>query len=257
MEIRPTSRVISIANQKGGVGKTTTAVNLATCLALAGKRILLVDIDPQANTTSFVGVEKDQLTTTIYEVITGQVNLGDAVMKTQVDGLDLVPSHLRLVGAEVELMDQPRREFLLKERLGDLNGGYDYIYIDCPPSLNVLTINALTASKRVLIPLQCEYFAMEGLGLLMNTINIVRERLNPELEIEGVLLTMYDSRLKLSRQVEDEVRKFFSDKVYETVINRNVRLSEAPSFGKPIVLYDMLSTGAENYMRLAKEVMAS
>jgi len=251
------TKTISIANQKGGVGKTTTAVNLASCLAMAGKKTLLVDIDPQANTTSFVGISKDDVTASTYEVLSGQSEIGRAVTGTQVENLYLVPSHLRLVGAEVELVNVNRREFLLRDAFKEIKHEYEYVLIDCPPSLNLLTINALTASDSVLIPLQCEYFAMEGLGLLMNTISIVRENLNPALAIEGVVLTMYDCRLNLSRQVEAEVRKFFTDKVYQTVISRNVRLSEAPSFGKPIVLYDMLSSGAENYIRLAKEVLAS
>ena len=251
------TKIIAIANQKGGVGKTTTAVNLASCLALAGKRILLIDIDPQANTTSFLGVSKGNTLPSIYEVLSGQATIAQAAAETQVENLLLVPSHQRLVGAEVELVAAEHREYLLRASLQPIIGQYDYIYIDCPPSLNLLTINALAASDSVLIPLQCEYFAMEGLGLLMNTIARIRERLNPSLAIEGVLLTMYDTRLNLSRQVETEVRKFFANKVYQTVINRNVRLSEAPSFGKPIVLYDMLSSGAENYIRLAKEVLAS
>jgi len=252
-----TSKIIAVANQKGGVGKTTTAVNLTSCLALAGKRVLLIDIDPQANTTSFLGITKENASPSTYEVLSGQATIVQAAVDTQVENLRLVPSHLRLVGAEVELVSVERREFLLRKALEAAKLDYDYVYIDCPPSLNLLTVNALVASDSVLIPLQCEYFAMEGLGLLTNTITKIRESLNPALTIEGVLLTMYDTRLNLSRQVETEVRKFFADKVYQTVINRNVRLSEAPSFGKPIVLYDMLSTGAENYIRLAKEILAS
>jgi chromosome partitioning protein len=257
MEQTTTTRIISIANQKGGVGKTTTALNLASCLALAGKQVLLVDIDPQANTTSFVGIDKEKVKASTYEVLSSQVNINQAIMETQIPGLSIIPSHLRLVGAEVELLNVEEREYLLRKAFNEVEANYKYIIIDCPPSLNMLTINALVASNSVLIPMQCEYFALEGLGLLMNTISIVREKLNPELAIEGVLLTMFDSRLNLSRQVAEEIRKFFADKVYQTVINRNVRLSEAPSFGKPIVLYDMLSTGAENYIRLAKEVLAS
>ena len=257
MEQTNTTRIISVANQKGGVGKTTTAVNLASCLAMAGKQVLLVDIDPQANTTSFVGIDKEKVKASTYEVLSSQVNINQAITETQIQGLSIIPSHLRLVGAEVELLNIEGREYLLRKAFNEVEANYKYIIIDCPPSLNMLTINALVASNSVLIPMQCEYFALEGLGLLMNTISIVREKLNPELAIEGVLLTMFDSRLNLSRQVAEEIRKFFADKVYQTVINRNVRLSEAPSFGKPIVLYDMLSTGAENYIRLAKEVLAS
>ena len=257
MDKRTQTKIVAVANQKGGVGKTTTAVNLASCLAVAGKRVLLVDIDPQANTTSFLGIAKEDVTLSMYELLAGRVAIEQTILDTSVENMQLIPSHLRLVGAEVELVNVHRREFLLRDALAAIKDRYDYVYIDCPPSLNLLTINALTASDSVLIPLQCEYFAMEGLGLLMNTIKMIRESLNPTLTIEGVLLTMFDSRVNLSKQVEAEVRKFFTNKVYQTVINRNIRLSEAPSFGKPIVLYDMLSSGAENYIRLAKEVLAS
>jgi len=257
MKQQMATKIISIANQKGGVGKTTTAVNLSSCLAMAGKRILLIDIDPQANSTSFMGINKEDVQVSTYELLSAQVNINQAIIETKIKGLSLIPSHVRLVGAEVELLNVESREFLLRNALKEVQTSFEYIFIDCPPSLNMLTVNALVASHSVLIPMQCEYFALEGLGLLMNTISIVRERLNPGLVIEGVLLTMFDSRLNLSRQVAEEIRKFFADKVYQTVINRNVRLSEAPSFGKPIILYDMLSTGAENYIRLAKEVLAS
>jgi chromosome partitioning protein len=257
MEQTTSTKIIAVANQKGGVGKTTTAVNLASCLAMAGKRVLLVDMDPQANTTSFMGVYKDDIKWSTYELLSSQVNINQVIIETQIRGLSLIPSHLRLVGAEVELLNVESREFLLRKAFSEVEAAFEYIFIDCPPSLNMLTVNALVASRSVLIPMQCEYFALEGLGLLMNTISIVREKLNPNLAIEGVLLTMFDTRLNLSRQVAEEIRKFFADKVYQTVISRNVRLSEAPSFGKPIILYDMLSTGAENYIRLAKEVLAS
>lgn len=257
MEQGGKTRIISVANQKGGVGKTTTAVNLASCLAMTGKQVLLVDIDPQANTTSFVGISREEVAVSMYEVLSRQVKVSQAIIDTQVENLRLIPSHLRLVGAEVELVNVDQRESLLRNAFEEVRDRYEYVFIDCPPALNLLTINALATSTSVLIPLQCEYFALEGLGLLMNTISVVQESLNPSLVIEGILLTMYDSRLNLSRQVESDVRKFFAGKVYQTVINRNVRLSEAPSFGKPIVLYDMLSSGAENYIRLAKEVLAS
>ncbi len=257
MERGAKTRIISVANQKGGVGKTTTAVNLASCLAMTGKQVLLVDIDPQANTTSFVGISQEEVAVSMYEVLSRQVKVSQAIIDTQVENLRLIPSHVRLVGAEVELVNVDQRESLLRNAFEEVRDRYEYVFIDCPPALNLLTINALATSTSVLIPLQCEYFALEGLGLLMNTISVVQKNLNPSLVIEGILLTMYDSRLNLSRQVESDVRKFFAGKVYQTVINRNVRLSEAPSFGKPIVLYDMLSSGAENYIRLAKEVLAS
>lgn len=250
------TRIISIANQKGGVGKTTTAVNLSASLALTERRVLLIDLDPQANTTSFLGLDPRAVLKSSYEVLIGAVTLNDAIQQVGVPTLFVIPSAVRLVGAEVELVDVDRREHRLKDALGTTNGRFDFIIIDCPPSLNILTINALIASKSVLVPVQCEYFALEGLGSLLDTIRKVQGSLNPELTIEGLLLTMYDSRLNLSRQVEAEARKHFADKVYQTVIQRNVRLSEAPGFGKPIVLYDPGSVGAENYTSLAREVIA-
>ncbi len=249
-------KIIAIANQKGGVGKTTTAINLASCLAAAEYRTCLIDMDPQANSTSGLGVEKNKVETSIYDVLIGAKQLHEIITKTDLDYLDLAPSSISLVGAEVELVSMFSRETRLKSALAEVADLYSYIIVDCPPSLGLLTINALTAADSLIIPIQCEYYALEGLGQLMNTVKLVQEHLNPKLELEGVLLTMYDSRLNLSRQVSEEVRKHFQNKVYKTVIPRNVRLSEAPSFGKPIILYDILSAGAENYMSLTQEVVS-
>ncbi len=248
-------KIIAIANQKGGVGKTTTAVNLAASLAMAGFRTLLVDIDAQANATSGLGIDPKPLTKTIYEVLVNSLKANEAIIETKVSRLFLLPSHINLVGAEIELIDVADRERVMKRALMPLKTSYDYILIDCPPSLSLLTLNALSASDSVLIPVQCEYYALEGLGQLLNTINIVKKHLNPELDIEGVLLTMFDSRLRLSNQVVGEVQRYFNTKVFKTVIARNVRLSEAPSFGQPVVIYDPFSTGAKNYLDLSKEVI--
>uniref|UniRef100_A0A832DE59 ParA family protein n=1 Tax=Ignavibacterium album TaxID=591197 RepID=A0A832DE59_9BACT len=247
------AKIISIANQKGGVGKTTTAINLSSLLAAAEKRTLLVDIDPQANSSSGLSVTNQQIS--VYDVLADRVRINDAIINTFMPFLDLLPSNINLVGAEIELVDVESREAKLKNALKEIGNNYDFILIDCPPSLGLLTLNALTASDSVLIPVQCEYFALEGLGQLLNTINIVKKHFNPELAIEGVLLTMFDSRLRLSHQVAEEVRKYFGDKVYNTVIHRNVRISEAPSYGKPIILYDAISSGAKNYMSLAAELL--
>jgi len=248
-------KVVAVANQKGGVGKTTTAVNLSSCLALADKKTLLVDMDPQGNATSGLGVEKDNLDKSIYEVLIKNLPAREALLKTDLPLLNILPSNISLVGAEIELVNLLAREKRLFSALGSVRELFDFILIDSPPSLGLLTINTLTAADSVLIPIQCEYYALEGLGQLLNTIKLVQRNLNTDLELEGVLLTMYDSRLNLARQVEDETRKYFGDKVYKTVIKRNVKLSEAPGFGKPVILYDILSQGAENYISLAKEVL--
>jgi len=249
-------KVVVIANQKGGVGKTTTAINLAACIAVAEKKTLLIDTDPQSNATSGVGIAPSE-GKTIYQVLVGDLEAGAAVIESQMPYLSVLPSHINLVGAEIEMVELEHREKRLANALQSIKQDYDFLIVDCPPSLGLLTLNALAAADSVLIPVQCEYFALEGLGQLFNTINMVKKNLNPNLDIEGVLLTMYDSRLRLSNQIFDEVKRYFGNKVFKTVVSRNIRLSEAPSFGKPIILYDALSTGTRNYMELAKEVMAN
>ena len=248
-------KVISIANQKGGVGKTTTAINLAASLAAIEHPTLIIDTDPQSNTTSGLGIEAKTVTNSIYEVMVGGVDANDAIRETELPFLDLIPAHINLVGAEIEMIDREQREKILDKAIGDLRDKYDFIIIDCPPSLGLLTINALTASDSVVIPVQCEYFALEGLGQLLNTIKIVRQHLNTALEIEGVVLTMYDTRTRLSNQVADEVKRYFNDRVFDAIVARNVRLAEAPSFGKPVLLYDSTSVGAKNYLALAREII--
>ncbi|MBN1295117.1 MAG: ParA family protein [Candidatus Latescibacteria bacterium] len=248
------ARIIAITNQKGGVGKTTTSVNLAASLAALERKTLLVDIDPQGNSTSGLGFDADSIEHTVYEVLIEQHPAEATIMKTEIEFLKLMPSNIRLSGAQIELVSMMARERKLQAALETLENDYDYIIIDCPPSLGILTLNALTAAKSVIIPIQCEYYALEGVGQLLNSIRLVQKNLNPDLVIEGILLTMYDSRLNLSNQVAEEVRLYFEDKVYKTVITRNVKLGEAPSFGKPIILYDILSAGAKAYLELAKEV---
>lgn len=248
-------KVIAIANQKGGVGKTTTAVNLSACLGKQGKKTLLIDIDPQGNTTSGLGVDPRAVESSIYDCIINDVPMSDVMIDTEFDNLWICPSNINLAGAELELVMKDSREYVLKNSIKEIKDDFDFIFIDCPPSLGLITLNSFSAADSILVPIQCEYYALEGLSQLTNTIKMVKKGLNPELQMEGVLLTMFDARTNLSIQVVDEVKKFFRDKVYRTVIPRNVRLSEAPSFGMPIIEYDKHSKGAECYMALAKELI--
>jgi len=249
-------RVIAVANQKGGVGKTTTNINLSACLAQSGKKVLAVDMDPQGNCTSGLGLDKNNLQCTVYDLLLGQCYTEDAIFDTCVENLYIIPSNIELSGAEVELISRDHREYILKSILDDSKYLYDYVIIDCPPSLNILTINSLTAADTVLVPIQCEYYALEGLTQLTRTIELVQRRLNPYLKMEGIVFTMFDARTNLSMQVVDEVKRHMGLTVYRTIIPRNVRLSEAPSHGVPITLYDERSKGAESYISLAQEVMA-
>ncbi|MDL2257482.1 AAA family ATPase [Bacteroidales bacterium OttesenSCG-928-I14] len=248
-------KIIALANQKGGVGKTTTSINLAASLAALDKKVLLVDADPQANASSGVGVDVREVENSIYECIVNNIDTSEAIVETEVPNLYIIPSHIDLVGAEIEMLNLENREKVLKGILDKIKDSYDYILIDCSPSLGLITVNALTAADSVIIPVQCEYFALEGISKLLNTIKIIKSKLNPQLDIEGFLLTMYDSRLRLANQIYEEVKKHFREMVFTTVIQRNVKLSEAPSYGQPVIIYDPDSKGALNHIQLAKEII--
>lgn len=249
-------RIIAIANQKGGVGKTTTAINLSACLAEAGQKVLVLDIDPQGNTTSGLGINKEEIGNTIYQVILQEIEIEDAICKQTFENLDVITSNVNLAGAEIDLIDVENREYILKNAILKVRDNYDYVILDCPPSLSMLTVNAMTAADTVLVPIQCEYYALEGLTQLIHTINLVKKKLNPELELEGVVFTMYDSRTNLSLQVVENVKDNLKQNIYKTIIPRNIRLAEAPSHGLPINIYDSKSSGAESYRLLAEEVMS-
>ena len=248
-------KIIAIANQRGGVGKTTTSINLSACMAAKGKKVLVIDIDPQGNTTSGYGIEKNELENTIYELILGDCSIEDCILKEVFPNISILPSNVNLAAAEIELIGVEKKEFILKNEVDWVKDRYDFIIIDCPPSLSLLTVNAMTTADSVLVPIQCEYYALEGLSQLIHTVNLVKERLNPELDMDGVVFTMYDSRTNLSAQVVENVKSHLNQNVYKTLIPRNIRLAEAPSYGKPINMYDPKSAGAESYMSLAEEVI--
>ncbi len=250
-------KIIAVANQKGGVGKTTTSINLAASLAAKGKNILLIDADPQGNGTSGFGINKNELEQTIYELILGECSIYECIMKEVIPNVSIIPSNINLSAAEIELIGVSKKEYILKKEVDYIVDEYDFIIIDCPPSLSMLTINAMTTADSIIVPIQCEYYALEGLSQLIHTVNLVKERLNPDLEMEGVVFTMYDSRTNLANQVVDNVKNHYKQKVYQTIIPRNIRLAEAPSYGMPINMYDAKSAGAESYMELAEEVIAN